>query len=171
VGFSIWTEGSELCIQFKVDELTTRALETVPGNYVYQDSCVEFFVRPDLTQPYYYNFEWNAAGTLYLARRTGRNDAVHAPAEVLGSVVALSSIGPAPIEEKPLEGPWTLNIRIPAKALWADGLDSWSGHRMAINVYKCGDGLQTPHYVTWAPISTEVPDYHRPEFFVPVQFE
>ena len=170
VAFRIWTEGPDLCLEYTVNELTTRALEATPGNFVYEDSCVEFFVRPDLDAPWYYNFEWNAAGTLYLARRTGRGDPVHPPREVLSLVTAESSLGPAPIEETALGVPWSLKIRIPARALWAEGIDSWKGRTMAANLYKCGDGLTTPHYLSWAPVRTEAPDYHRPEFFVPVQF-
>lgn len=36
---------------------------------------------------------------------------------------------------------------------------------MKANFYKCGDGLTVPHYLSWSPIVTEKPDFHRPEFF------
>jgi hypothetical protein len=52
-----------------------------------------------------------------------------------------------------------------------DGKPSLSGLRAKANFYKCGDGLTVPHFVTWAPISTEKPDYHRPEFFDWLEFE
>lgn len=33
------------------------------------------------------------------------------------------------------------------------------------NFYKCADETETPHYLSWSPIHTETPDFHRPEFF------
>jgi hypothetical protein len=132
---------------------------------------VEFFIKPSASDPHYYNFEWNAIGTLYLAYRTGRKDPEEAPAEVLASVKAVSSLGTEPFGERKGEVRWAMDIEIPVEALWKSGLKSWDGLKAEANIYKCGDGLSVPHYVTWAPVKTENPDYHRPEFFVPVEFE
>ena len=38
------------------------------------------------------------------------------------------------------------------------------------NIYKCGDLLPQPHFVTLFPIQAPQPDYHRPEFFQPLPF-
>ena len=38
------------------------------------------------------------------------------------------------------------------------------------NVYKCGDLLPVPHFISWNPITTESPDFHRPEFFGQMRF-
>ena len=170
VRFSIWHDGPVLHLSFQVQEESTRALQDRSGGFVYEDSCVEFFIQPDASDPHYYNFEWNAGGTLYLARRTSRFDPEEAPAEVLAQVKAVSSLGPAPFAEKHVEGPWTLDIAIPVSALWYEDLKTWSGMHARANLYKCGDGLKVPHYLTWAPIEAPAPDYHRPEFFVPVEF-
>ncbi|MBR3471266.1 MAG: hypothetical protein IKH22_01600, partial [Prevotella sp.] len=37
-------------------------------------------------------------------------------------------------------------------------------------VYKCGDCLSVPHYLSLFPITTERPDFHRPEFFQDIVF-
>ncbi len=88
---------------------------------------------------------------------------------------------------------WTLTARIPAAALFRHPLsaapgrlpglnpfrrhtphspaDVLFGKKMRMNAYKCGDGLSVPHYVTLAPIRTASPDYHRPEFFIPLRLE
>lgn len=171
VSFTAWHCGDELTIEYKVREQSVRALEATPGNFVYKDSCVEFFIRPRLDDPHYYNFEWNPIGTLYLAYRTGRDDAELAPAEVLQMVKAEPSLGTEPFDERPSDGEWSLLVKIPVGALWRSGLDSFDHLHAMANFYKCGDGLSVPHYVTWAPIDTPKPDYHRPEFFVPVDFE
>ena len=33
------------------------------------------------------------------------------------------------------------------------------------NFYKCGDKTAHPHFVSWNPVGTPSPDFHRPEFF------
>ena len=37
--------------------------------------------------------------------------------------------------------------------------------------YKCGDKLQTPHFLSWAPIDLPKPKFHCPEFFGELVFE
>ena len=189
VEFSIGYDDSGIRLDYSVDEQSIRALQGTPGGDVYEDSCVEFFFQPSPDDPHYYNFEWNAIGNLYLAWRTGRHDPEKAPADVLAMVKAEASCGSVPFAERPADGPWTLKVFIPLAALWhglggAEGQPSAGGPgfrglqgsgelqglRARANFYKCGDGLTVPHFVTWAPISTEKPDYHRPEFFADLQF-
>ena len=170
VSFRIGYDDSGIHLEYTVDEQTVRALQDTPGGFVYEDSCVEFFIQPDPADPHYYNFEWNAIGTMYLAWRTGRQNPETAPAEVLRLVKTESSLGAKPFAERPLEGPWTLKVFIPLEALWHSGLKSLKGLKARANFYKCGDGLKVPHFVTWAPIDTEKPDYHRPEFFADLEF-
>ena len=140
------------------------------GNDVYRDSCVEFFVQPE-GDGHYYNFEWNAIGTLCMSRRTGRFDPVHAPKSVLDSVLTSSTYGRKPFEEIKGDNAWTLRIAIPASALFCGELKTWHCARLKGNFYKCGDALSTPHYITWTPISTPSPDYHRAEFFAEIDCE
>ena len=169
--FRIWHDGKYLYIEYTVKEQTTKAEVSVPGQFVYMDSCVEFFVQPLEEDPHYYNFEWNPIGTLYLGYRTGRNDAEHPGQDILLSVEAEASEGTQEFGEREIPGCWSLLVKIPATALWHSGTQSRSGRRMKANFYKCGDGLKTPHFLSWAPIDTPVPDFHRPEFFVPIEFE
>ena len=178
VEFRIGLFEDGLRLEWKVDEQSIRALQGTPGGEVYEDSCVEFFFQPNPDDPHYYNFEWNAIGNLYLAWRTGRHDPEKAPAEVLALVHTEASCGVTPFAERPADGPWTLKVHIPLEALWHSLGDAAGhpspgglrGHRAKANFYKCGDGLSVPHFVTWAPIATEKPDYHRPEFFDYLEF-
>ena len=39
------------------------------------------------------------------------------------------------------------------------------------NFYKCGDETQKPHYLSWNPVKTSKPDFHRPEYFGKLIFE
>lgn len=171
VEFRIGYDEGGIRLEWTVDEQSIRALQGTPGGEVYEDSCVEFFFQPDPDDPHYYNFEWNAIGNLCVSWRTGRHDAEPAPAEVYGLVRAEASCGSMPFAERPADGPWKLSLYIPLAALWKSGIKSLSGLKAKGNFYKCGDGLSVPHFVTWAPIATEKPDYHRPEFFDWIVFE
>ena len=171
VKFRIWHTGDVLHLEYEVNEQSVRAEEGRDGHDVYMDSCVEFFFQPRPEDPHYYNFEFNAAGTMVVSWRTGRNDPEDAPAEVFSLVKREASLGRETFTERPAGGPWTLRADIPAAALWRSGLKSFNGLRARGNYYKCGDGLKVPHFVTFAPISTPKPDYHRPEFFIPIDFE
>lgn len=170
VSFRIFHNDEFLFLEYDVREKCTAALEVTDGKDVYRDSCVEFFVQPE-GDGHYYNFEWNAIGTLCLSRRTGRLDPGDAPAEVLESVYRVSTYDRRPFEEIKGDNRWVLRIAIPVRALFGGELSTWHGARLRGNFYKCGDALSTPHYVTWAPISTPTPDYHRPEFFQPILCE
>lgn len=170
VSFRIFHNDEFLFLEYNVREKCTAALEMTDGNDVYRDSCVEFFVQPE-GDGHYYNFEWNAIGTLCMSRRTGRFDPVHAPMSVLDSVLTSSTYGRKPFEEIKGDNAWTLRIAIPASALFCGELKTWHCARLKGNFYKCGDALSTPHYITWAPISTPSPDYHRAEFFAEIDCE
>ena len=45
------------------------------------------------------------------------------------------------------------------------------GKTVRANFYKCGDKLQTPHFLSWNPIGLEKPNFHCPEFFGTLSFE
>lgn len=171
VRFRLWHDGAALYLDYEVEEQGTRAMQGVLGAPVYEDSCVECFIQPcPDTDPRYYNFEFNPIGMMAMACRTGRNDPEDAPQAVLESVSIKASAGSETFAEKPL-GKWSLSVRIPASALFNSAVGDFSGKEMKMNFFKCGDALKVPHFVTWAPISTPSPDYHRPEFFIPVSFE
>ena len=39
------------------------------------------------------------------------------------------------------------------------------------NVYKCGDLTAHEHYLSWNPVSSPSPDFHRPQDFGLMRFE
>ncbi|MDE6449753.1 MAG: hypothetical protein K2L41_06690, partial [Muribaculaceae bacterium] len=32
-------------------------------------------------------------------------------------------------------------------------------------LYSCASAIESPYYLSWSPIDTPRPDFHRPEFF------
>ncbi len=67
---------------------------------------------------------------------------------------------------------WHITLVIPVTALFTDKFASWDEIRSArCNFFKCGDGLSMPHFLSWAPIQAEKPNFHTPQFFREVEFE
>lgn len=171
VSFRMFHTGDRLMLRFDVAENYTAALVTEDNGQVWTDSCVEFFIAPD--EGLYYNFETTCIGRMLLAGRKSRNeDLQYAPAEVLASVKRFPTYPfGEPFAEREGDNRWSLTLAIPPQALFRHALTDWSGFTARMNLYKCGDKLSHPHFLSWRPIQTESPDFHRPEFFEEVTFE
>lgn len=168
--FRMFHTGSVLAIRYEVREKCTAALVSEDNGQVWTDSCCEFFFQP-FGAGKYYNLEATCIGKALLAHRSGRNDALHAPQSVLSTVGRFASLGSATFAERKGDNSWSLMLTIPASALFEDEIKTFSGLKGRFNVYKCGDNLSTPHFLSFFPINTENPDFHRPEFFGAVEFE
>ncbi len=145
------------------------ALETQTNGDVHKDSTVEFFISIDGKN--YYNFEFNCIGTRHLGYGPGRGNRTPVDLEIVEKISAVSSLGNQPFEEQTGVFSWEMTIRIPIEAFAFDQLESFDGIRASGNFYKCGDETSEPHFVSWNPIETEHPDYHRAEFFGKLSFD
>lgn len=168
--FAIFHDGENIYIRYSVDEQGTKAEVTTPGGPVYKDSCLECFLLPVAGDSLYYNFEVNCIGTVDFSCRRSRTESTRADDVQRAFVKTESSLGTESFTEKKCE-PYTLTVIINRKAFFRHDIDSFRGKEFKMNVYKCGDDLKVPHFVSWQPIKTEKPDFHRPDFFVPVKFE
>lgn len=154
--------GKNIYIDFFVRCNYLRAVNFENNSPVHQDSCVEFFVSPNGETPYY-NFEFNCIGTAHTACRMSRHDGTPFTDEQLDRIKRYPSCGTRPFEE--LEGmfSWNLLVVIPLDLMGVE----YTGKpiEMKGNFYKCADLTSDPHFLSWAPIDTKEPDFHRPEFF------
>jgi len=130
---------------------------------------VEFFISPDGEN--YYNFEFNCIGTTHLAYGPGRGNRKIVEPAIVEKIKIESSLGSDPFDNKTGNFEWEMMIRIPVECFQYTKITSLNGLKATANFYKCGDGTPEPHFVTWNPVGTESPDYHRPEFFGKVLFE
>lgn len=165
---SIAHSGKYIYIDFIVRCNYLRAVNYENNSSVHQDSCVEFFVCPDGKLPYY-NFEFNCIGTIHAAKRQDRHNGTPLSDEELNKVKRFPSCGSRPFEE--LEGmfSWNLLVAIPLEVM---GLEyTGTPIHMKGNFYKCADLTTAPHFLSWAPINTPEPDFHRPEFFADITLE
>ena len=169
VKFRMAHTGDIILLEYRVKEASVRAVADADNGRVWEDSCCEFFFQMPGDGENYYNFECNCGGTLLIGYgRKGERE--HAAQEVTASVLRWSSLGRAPFEERIGECEWQLALCIPAKAFFRHRVDSFDGMTACVNFYKCGDKLNTPHFLSWSPIELPEPCFHCPDFFGSVQF-
>ena len=135
------------------EEKNLRAEETEENGEVCEDSCMEVFIKPDLHDVNYINFEINPKGVLHLGLGKDRYGRLHLedPRDIFH------------IETRAKDGDWTLKFDIPDTFLLRYFKQVSPVFRG--NFYKCGDLTDHPHYATWSPVYTSEPDYHLADFF------
>lgn len=169
VEFRVAHTGDRLLIHYRVTEASVRAVAAQDDGRVWEDACCEFFVQP-AEEGNYYNFECNCAGKLLLHGGV-KGDRPSAPEQTLKQVKRWASLGTEPFEERMGECQWELALIIPVSAFFRHDIKDLSGSVMRANFYKCGDLLQTPHFLSWSPIQLPKPQFHCPEFFGKIEFE
>lgn len=168
-GFRIAHHSTDILLDYRVGERHVRAMAAHDGGRVWEDSCCEFFCSP-ADDGHYYNIECNCAGTLLVGVGDGRQGREAAPAEVLGHIARWSSLGPAPFDTCEAPAFWRLSLIVPIGTFFRHNIGELSGRRFRANFYKCGDLLPAPHFMSWSPVGTPHPDFHRPEFFGQLHF-
>lgn len=161
----VYNDDQNLYLHCRVREQSVRAVAQRDNDAVWEDSCVEFFFKLHPNDTQYYNIECNCTGKVLLGVGADRNNRQHAPSEVMKSIWRWSSLGEEPFEEREGECTWEVKLRIPRQAFFLHHIESLSGLDLQMNIYKCGDLLSEPHFVSLYPISAPAPDFHRPEFF------
>lgn len=162
--------GESICIKFLVNEKHLRGLELQDNGSVHKDSCVEFFLSLDDNHNYY-NFEFNCIGTPHVGYGPGRENRQKISSERLRQIKITSSLPHEIIDCKGATQAWELTAEIPLSFFEEQPLHTLSRTTAACNIYKCGDETETPHFLSWHPIKTPNPDFHRPDFFGTIVFE
>jgi len=158
-----------LLLKFYVKEREILGTCTRDGSEVFKDSCVEIFLSPE-NKEYYYNFEFNCLGTCLAQVGIQREQREVLDPDLIAEIVRIPSVGISPYHHYH-EGlaadaeVWNLMLVIPSSVFVKDSIETLQGIRMRGNLYKCGDNLETPHYLSWNPVHTDHPDFHRPEYF------
>ncbi len=143
------TEGS-LVVDFRVSGLDLRAEN-----------------KEDNGSQWEYNFEINALGKVLACAGPDRSHRTPRPEEEMKAIARFASVSKVDTEKEGLQN-WRVCIIIPFELI---GIDPENlPKKIRANFYKCGDKTAHPHYVSWAPIDTPQPDFHRPEFFGELRF-
>ena len=155
--------GEVLWVRLSAEEKTIRATLTGMLDSVCKDSCLEFFFAPQRNDKRYFNFEFNPLGTMFLGfggERETRVRQIPLHAEQL--------FAPEPLV---YESGWEIVFRIPLTFVQMYFPESSFSGEWRCNFYKCGELTENPHYLAWAPLNTNMPDYHRRQDFGILRFE
>jgi hypothetical protein len=131
--------------------LAVRVMED--GGNVWEDSCLELFIRPD-QHPAYLNIEINPLGAMIIGLGAGREERKNLPE-------LKSRLGPL-ITLDPCGGRWEVSFKLPF-AMLGEIYGNPLGPFFRANLFKCG-GVDD-HYGMWREVQTVEPDFHRPEYF------
>ena len=150
-----------LVVDFRVSGLDLRARNTADNGRQWEDSCVEVFIQDPDGAPYY-NFEINALGKVLACKGPERHNRTPRPAEEMEQILRFTQMEGGPLEQEGIHT-WRVGVVIPFRLL---GINPERLPRsIKANFYKCGDKTAHPHFLSWSPVETPKPDFHRPEFF------
>jgi len=166
--FNIARSIDSIFIKFSVRGSMLRAIYSNDQDPVNEDSCVEFFCMP-IGAKKYTNFEFNCIGTCAASTRKSRTEeVVPFTIEEMNSIKRFPSIGRRAFNEMEGMFEWDLTVKIPFILIGIDSLNL--PEKILGNFYKCADGTDSMHFVTWSPVKTDKPDFHCPEFFGELYF-
>lgn len=159
--FRVARSKNYLAVGFDVRGKDLRATELSDNGRNWEDSCCEFFISPDGKS--YFNIEINCIGSVLMARGEGRDGRVKVEEKEVARIIRHCSLEHKLFDCKGGLHSWQVAVVIPFDLI---GLDPDKlPESVNVNFYKCGDLTATPHFVTWNPVGTPNPDFHRPEYF------
>ncbi|PKM63303.1 MAG: hypothetical protein CVU97_00980 [Firmicutes bacterium HGW-Firmicutes-21] len=148
---------SGFALKMTAYEENPKAVHTEYGQSVYEDSCLEFFVRFNKDSPLYMNFEMNSNGAFLASVRTERKNKTN-----------IHELTQLPVVRAEIfDNRWTVETFFSLEMIEAlfGKCDFEKGSVFCGNFYKCGDKTTQPHFGMWSSIDSDRADFHRPEFF------
>ena len=149
-----------VAVMFEVSEDHVRAVAMENNGRVWEDSCVEFFVRMADGQRYV-NIEMNCAGTILVGKRLTKKDATHLSHAEIATIRRITSLPHEQTDSSKAGQSWWAIEVIPYEIF---GYEQKPGVLRA-NLYKCGDKCDQSHFLSWSPIPLPEPNFHCPEYF------
>jgi hypothetical protein len=162
--FRIAHDDTAVILKFYIKKDFFQSAERPVNSDVHKDNCVEFFVRFGADHSYY-NIEYSCLGigkVGYGSSRTDRALLSHLEVGQIGVWTKFSSVTPV--------FDWEILLYIPTRVFRFKEIGFLSGQHCSANFYKCGDELPAPHFLTWSPVASAAPDFHRPESFGEIVF-
>lgn len=164
VNFAFSDKVLALLYRVKEEHILGSVLEN--NGSVWDDSCVETFIKDPVSEGYY-NFEVNCIGTKLAAHRLSRTDFELFEEEKIAKVRCIASLPHQQIDMRnAADSQWVIGLMIPFSIL---GLDR-APESLRGNFYKCGDKCDQTHYLSWSPIGLPEPNFHCPDFFGKLNF-
>ena len=155
-----YLENEGFYLEMICEEIAPKRVHTQNDQMVCEDSCMEAFINfdPQKDPSGYVNFEINANGAMLC--QYGQKKPIRHFVSEKGFILPQAE---AVVEEKK----WTVKLFIPKEFIFGlyGEICFKDGSRLSGNFFKCGDLTSQPHYGSWMPIQSPVPNFHLPEFF------
>lgn len=135
------------------------------GDPVYKDSALEFFFSiPGFPETdTYINVEVNSAGAILAHYGNKRGSRTSFPKPILVQFIC---------QPLPRKQNWQINLLIPLVAImhtFPDFVPN-KGTTFGCNFYKISETKEIEHYASYAPIPTQEPNFHLPQYFAHATF-
>ena len=145
-----------LLVRLEAWEALIRAEEIGPLGHPWEDSCLEFFFSPVAGDPRYINIEFNPNACCCLGLGDGKERMRLLPERNW-------------LEPKVFTTPegWGISYHVPFDLLKMlfPAFHAAPGTVIRANCYKCGDKTAQPHFLSWNRVTSETPNFHRPQDF------
>ena len=155
-------ENRGIAVRMNTDETDLRYECDLRDEAVWEDSCMEFFIKPFNDLPGYINCEINPVGACLCAYGPDRENRVF--------VKELTDIFPRIITHMDSNG-WDLELFVTFeffKEIFKRDFSENNGLFKA-NFYKCGDKTNKIHYDSFSKMTTLPPGFHNPECFADIE--
>jgi hypothetical protein len=164
VNFTVAYTADSILLKYNVLENELIAYYREINDPVYEDSCVEFFIKFDGDMNYY-NLEFNCMGTALMGYGSGKHERITIPNAAVSKIKSRSHI-------QTISGDiyWQLSLIIPFKVFVYHSFTSLKNKVCSANFYKCGDKMSYPHFLSWNNIDHPFPNFHLPEFMGKINF-
>lgn len=148
-------------VEMTCEESDPLRTYTENNSAVYIDSAMEAFFQffPDgKSNGIYLNFEMNANGALLAMHGASRTDRTLFTADQIQRCHCTAHIS---------ETSWSVSLTVPLSILeeiYGD-LALTEGSTFSCNFYKLAEDSTIEHFASYAPVISEVPNFHKPECF------
>ena len=155
-------DDSALYLHLYAEETDVRAEVTDSMGQTCEDSCLEFFFRPDPTDLRYFNIEFNLNCCPFIGFGSGFENLIR-----LYPLTDRFS----PCAKKNANG-WEITYSVPFSFIcqFFPMFSPVPGKTIRANFYKCGDKTAIPHYYCWEMPAKRPHGFHSPECFGELTF-
>lgn len=168
-------DDNNIYVIFRVQDQYVRCLTSEFNGPVWEDSACEFFFAPDSSyKERYFNIEMNCGGTpLMHFNLVPRVETKVLDIEDIKQIEIAHSLPQIVDPEINTPVTWTLEYKIPLSMLekYSGVTHPQKGVEWRANFYKIAENNSNPHYITWAVVENDKPNFHLPQFFGKLKFE
>ena len=157
-------KGEGIALRMRCNETELRYEGKVRDDSVWEDSCMEMFLRPFEHRDEYVNFEINCKG-VYLSQY-GKTRADRR------FIKELTSVEPQ-VKTDITDDGWSLELFVPCRLISEIYGEKFKADECRIkgNFTKCGDLTKYPHYGSFCELSTLDLGFHNPDCFAAINIK